>query len=202
MKPAQKTLAAFPEYLVVHSAVQKAQLELQRIGERKMEIQTALMGMKAPPHESEWDQFKESGLSAASASTNEIDLREEFKHLDQRERFVTKALEIGLAELGKIGEKYSREICEEVRPQFVAQIRRLLECIKAICEINLALEKMRDELVANGVRTGSLPYALFDIGLWNDPFGGKVVGYQRFIAESYPELADAAGQEINSAQRV
>jgi hypothetical protein len=50
--------------------------------------------------------------------------------------------------------------------------------------------------------SGPLPYSKFDIGgLWSDPTGGKIVGYRRYIAEDFPELACAADQETHIRRR-
>jgi hypothetical protein len=47
--------------------------------------------------------------------------------------------------------------------------------------------------------TGALPYSKFDIGgSWSDPYGGKVVNFQREAADHFPELTAAAGQAIKS----
>ena len=124
-------------------------------------------------------------------------LREEFSACEGRLNFIKEALSVGMMELDKVHGKYSREICETIRPQRIAQIRQILEHVKAICEANDALEQTRVDLEREGIRTGSLPHCTFDIGgRWNDQYGGRVVGYQRYISESYPELTSPAGQEI------
>jgi hypothetical protein len=58
---------------------------------------------------------------------------------------------------------------------------------------------MRAELEAERIRTGSLPFAKFDLGgEWSSPYGGPVIGHQRHVAENYPELTAAAGMEIKA----
>jgi len=48
----------------------------------------------------------------------------------------------------------------------------------------------RDALENAGIVTGSLPSTVLDLGgQWDDKFGGKVVGYQRWITENYPEIS-------------
>jgi len=197
-----KTLNDFPEYVEIHDAVQRAQLELQRITERRAEIQTTLLSMKQPKEEvdDEWDIFKIGGT--AGCCTAETELREEYAALDQREQFVIKALAQGRQELDRVHGRCSLEICQAHRPQFVDEIRKILEAVKAICEANRALDTMRSDLEGQGVRTGSLAAANFEIGgNWNDEYGGRVVGYQRYIAEFYPELAGAAGQGVKGKLR-
>jgi hypothetical protein len=148
--------------------------------------------MKQPPKEpgdDEWALFKVGGIAEVCGCTNEAELRQEYADLDRRELFVARALEQGKLELDAVHGRISREICAAVRPQFVERIREILGGIKVVCEGNGALEKLRADLEQKGVRTDSLPYAILDVGVWDDhPYGGsEVSNYRRHIAEHYPE---------------
>jgi hypothetical protein len=119
--------------------------------------------------------------------------------LEGRVRFFNEALTVGRQELDRVRGRYSLEVCADVRPQWVAEIKVILECLKKISESNQRLDTMRGELEGQGIRTGSLPHCTCDLGgKWSDEFGGPVVGYQRFISEHYPELTAAAGMAIKA----
>ena len=89
-----------------------------------------------------------------------------------------------------------------VRPRWIAQIKIILQSLKALSEANSTLDDIRSELETGNIRTDSLPFSKYDVGgKWNDPYGGKIVGYQRSVTDAFPELASAAGQEIKAKLR-
>jgi hypothetical protein len=163
------------------------------------------MSMKQQPTDKgddEWSQFKEGGVSEICGSANEVELREEYAHLDQREQFVTKALKQGRLELDRVHGQTSLQICNSHRAEFVDVVHKLLQAIRTICECNRRLEATRNDLEARGIRTDSIPSATFEIGGdWNSEVGGRVMSYQKYISDNYPELAGAAGQDIAMKRR-
>jgi hypothetical protein len=188
-----KQLSDFPEFVECRDAVQRAQGELQRISERKAEIQTALMSIKQKQQAGdEWDVYKVGTIvSEVGCCTNETELREEYADIEERERFVSKALERGRQELDRYHGAACREICEGLRPLFIEQIREILEAVKRICSANEQLERLRRDLEATGVRTDSLVSCVFDIGgPWDDPhgYGSRPSFYRKFVSEHFPEL--------------
>jgi hypothetical protein len=115
--------------------------------------------------------------------------------LERREKFLGEAIMGGNAELATILDRISLEPCAQARPEYVEQITVILHALKQIDDANKKLSRIRDDLERRGFKTGSLPPALYTAGgRWNDPCGGHVVGYQRYITEHFPELATVAGQ--------
>lgn len=195
-----KKLSDNPNYVKVHDAVQKLQSEKAEVLARIDEINVALSQPKQPQIAggSAWDIALEGKAGYECAVDNRQGLRDEQLELEGRIRFLDEALTVGTQEFDKITGQASLEVCQSVRKEWVAHVRQVLEHVKGLCDANTALDTMRADLERNGIRTDSFPYAKFDIGTWSDPYGGKVVGFQRFVAESYPELTAAAGMEIKS----
>jgi hypothetical protein len=199
-----KRLSDYPAYVECHDGVKRAEAELQRIDERRSEIQETLLGMKRSKQETgdEWDVFQAGGGSAIGVSTAETELKEEYRDLEEKEKFVTKALKQGRLELGKLHGSYSREICQSVRPQFVVQIRRILTALKEVCEANEVLGKLRGDLEAAGIRTDSLAAATCNIGSFDDPYGSTVSFYRQYIMDQYPELEPVNGLRRQLAENI
>jgi vacuolar-type H+-ATPase subunit I/STV1 len=191
-KSPEKKLTDFPEYSEVLEQFQGVVTRLTRVQERKEEIRTRPRSIDA---ESAWEQAKGTLVGIDSAKIDSpVSLGEEFSSLEREESVLTKALEAGRHELDTVRGRCSLEICQSaVRPRFVAQVRRILESLREISSANEELERIRAELERDGIATGSLASAIFNLGgSWDDIYGGKVVGYQRFIAENFPELANEA----------
>jgi len=193
----EKTLADFTDYVRINDGVQRLKAEEQEVISSLEQIE---MEMSKPKPEIDgrgaWElalqnqsnQFESDGSSA---------LREEFQRLESQLRFIREALTVGEQELDKARGQASLELCQQARPQFLAEIKVILECLKKISASNETLDNLRLQLEQQGVRTGSLAYAKFNIGgSWGDANGGRVTGHQRHIAENYPELAAAAGQDV------
>jgi hypothetical protein len=114
----QRTLADFPDWAEINASVDRAQAELQKIKRRKREVEQKLVSLKLPKEKaSEWSQF--TGGASESLAT-EVKLRDEYAELEEQEHFLGKAVNQGRAELDRIVDGISLEICNEYRAQFVA----------------------------------------------------------------------------------
>jgi hypothetical protein len=196
----QKTLDDYPDYVKVRDAVQALKAQQAEVAGR---IESIVLELSQPRQEVDGQVAWECALQGEDKNHFEIDnrsvLREELLRLEGNARFIDEALRVGEMELDKIRGRISLEICATVRPQWIAEIKVILECLKRISESNLALDRMRAEIERNGIRSDSLPFSKFDIGgSWSDPFGGRVVGFQRDTIEHFPELTAAADMAIKS----
>jgi hypothetical protein len=125
------------------------------------------------------------------------ELRQQQIELEARLQFLNDALSVGEIELDAVRGRLSVELCQQVREEWVSEIRRILQALKEISQANEALDRIRHQLEADGIRTGALPYSKFNLaGSWNDPLGGKVLGYQIEVAENFPELARDADRQV------
>jgi hypothetical protein len=198
-----KTLDEFPEFVKIRDAVQALQSEKSEVSSRLERIALELSQPREQQidGQSAWNLVLEGEGTVRSryATDNRSELRDEQIQLEGRLTFIHQALEVGTMELDKARGQASLEICATVRPEWVAQIKIILECLKQISAANVSLDVMRATLERDGVVTGALPYSKFDIGgSWSDPYGGRVTGYQREAADHFPELAAAAGMAIKS----
>jgi hypothetical protein len=153
----------------------------------------------------EWDIFKAGGGSTVGACTGETELKEEYRDLEEKETFVTKALKRGREEFDKIRGRCSREICQSVRPEFVVQIRAILVALRQVCTANEVLEKLRGDLEAAGIRTDSLAAATCNIGSWDreDPYSSSTVSlYRKYVSDQYPELQPLNGLRRQLADKI
>lgn len=99
-------------------------------------------------------------------------------------------------ELGKC----SLVIRAQDRPAEVADAEIILKSIKAILDANRRASLRRANRESQGVRADSIVSIQFELGgEWNGKYGGRVLGYQQFIAQNFPELAAVAGQCIRAA---
>jgi hypothetical protein len=195
---AKNHLSEFDEYVKANIALERLRREQQELSRRFEEIAFQLsQPKKTMDAQAAW----ELALDDKDFQVNDqpSPLREEFQQLESRLRFVNQALDHGMQVLDGVVGRCSSEICAGIRKEWVGHIERILKSLKVICEANTSLDQMRDALEAQGVRTDSLHYAKFDLGgEWSDPMGGKVVGYQRFVSENYPELSSAAGMAVKT----
>jgi hypothetical protein len=197
----EKTLTDFPGYVRIRDHVQALKAEEQQITNRLGEIEVELSKPKRQiGGENAWQRSLEDKWcfeidTAAS-------LREEFSNCEGRLNFIREALSVGTMELDRVRGQASLEICQEVRPLFVKQAEKILTSLKAISEANEELGRLRDDLEQAGVATGSLPSATFDPGgRWNDQYGGRVTGFQRYVSEAYPEVEALAAQPVKAKLR-
>jgi hypothetical protein len=192
----QKTLHDFPEFVKISNTVEALRREEQEIAQRIEEIGLELSKSKQTINgQAAWTMALEGkGFQMEDAASS---LKEEFQRLEGRRRFVAEALAVGVMALDSCRGKCSIEICRQIRPAWTTEVKAILESLKRICEANASLDRMRADLERDGIRTDSLPYSKYDVGgTWNDPFGNRVVGFQRDSAEHFPELVDVAGQSV------
>jgi len=194
----KKQLSSFPEYVRVNEAVRALRAEREQLLGR---IEAANEELSQPQQHIDGKTAWECALEGRTYNM-EVDvkssLREELQWIQARLAFIDEALSVGEMEVDKVVGKVSLQICATVRPQWIAEVRKILEHLKALSLANEKLDELRTELESDGIRTDSLVYSKYDLGKWND---GKTLGYQRFIADSFPELASAAGQEIKARLR-
>jgi hypothetical protein len=195
----QKTLDDFPEFVKINSAVETLRSEKAEVSVRLEQIEFEL----SQPQQGQadgaqaWAQVLDGKDSYRYGVDTRSELRDEQLKLEARLSFLDDVLTTGEVELDACRAKCSLAICSQIRPQWTAEIKTILESLKRICEANAALDRMRAELEAQGVRTGSLAYGKYDLGgEWNSPYGGRLVGHQRHAAENYPKLVAATGQGI------
>jgi hypothetical protein len=113
--------------------------------------------------------------------------RGEYQQLESREPLLREQIEIARLELDRIRGQLSLQICQQRRPAFVEQARRVLRALKEISDANSQLEQLRDELEQTDVTTGSITHCIFTMDKWSAQYGGQVSGYQRWIREHIPE---------------
>jgi hypothetical protein len=169
--------------------MQKIQTELVQIGDRLRDVELELTRPISDGRDSAFEQFVKAG-GAAYGVARTAELQEEYQHLQQREHFLKEALEEGRRKLDALHGQSSLRKCEEqFLPRQLKRIERRLSAIKEICDTNTEELKDRAEEERNGTATGSVPSSIFDIGLWDDSFGGMVVAYRRYIEQSFPQLS-------------
>jgi hypothetical protein len=201
MEQAKKKLTDFSEFVRINSTVQALRSEKSEVSSRLDQIAIELSRRRQVVDGKEsWHLALEGeGTVSRYAADNRSELRDDQLQLEGRLRFIDEALEVGEQERDKARGPASLEICATVRPAWVEQIGVILECLKKISESNQALDAMRASLEAEGIKTGSLPHCTYDLGgRWSDQYGGRLVGFQRYISEHYPELTAAAGMEIKA----
>lgn len=196
----KKTLRDYPEFCRVDNAVARLQTEKIELTSRLSEIELAL---SQPVEQQQIDgsvawQAALAGEDSHVENKNDVraSLREEQIQLEDRVRRIDEALSVGIMERGNVHGRISRELCEQVRPAWVQQVGKILQALKAISEANEVLDKLRADLTERNIRSDSLPYSKYDVGIWNDPYGGKLLGYQRECVDHFPELAEVAGMAV------
>jgi vacuolar-type H+-ATPase subunit I/STV1 len=180
------------EYSKVLEQYQGVVAQLTRVQERKEEIRTRPRSIDTA---NAWEYAKGTLVETDSPKIDSPpSLHQEFLSLESQEKFLTEALEAGRHELNKARGRCSLEIWNQDRPKCVLQIRRILKAQREICEANNELERIYNEREQDGFASGSFAaHVVFDLGgTWNDPCGGRLVGYQRYIRENFPELAKEA----------
>jgi hypothetical protein len=171
MKPL-KSLQDSPEYVAARNEVDRCSDELAKNREREIIIQSDITNPKIP-------------------IPTRRKLGEELESLQRRQPELAEDSDKAKQQFDAIHGPLSITICQPVRKEFVDVIRdHLIEGMKLISAGNAKLIAIRSNLERDDVSTSSLPSATFDIGGdWDDPHGGKLVGYRRWILANYPELA-------------
>jgi hypothetical protein len=194
-----KSLTDFPEFVRIQTAVEKIKSERVEVSRRADEIAWDLSQPKQAQVDGEqaWAQVLEGKDSYRYGVDTRSELRDEQIKLQDRLEFLDQVLCTGEMELDRVVGRCSLEICQGIRKEWVAHVGRILQSLKAIAETNRTLDDLRNDLEREGVKTGSLAHCTYDLGgEWSSGFGGRLVGFQRYIADNYPELADAAGQSV------
>lgn len=183
-----KTVSDDPEFVRCNDAIRNCQAELLKVGERSAQVEFELLGIKQTvptDADNQWNQFKNGGSTDTNSCGRVDALRAEQGDLQQRQVFLTEALEQGKMELDRIIGRLSIDVCKAYRPEFAKDAKEMLSHVKALCDIEQRSQLRRAELERNGVKTGSLPTVLFNIGVWQDPTGGRIMGYRNWLKENY-----------------
>jgi chromosome segregation ATPase len=174
----QKTLADFPEFVAAEEIKRKIDSEAARVKHRLEAIEAALMAIKDEPP---------SALAAFQNESNPATveregLRREYQELEQRQRFLEKALDEARRELDTARRTASLEICAEERPEFCKEIAEALSLLDQLCAVNDKMAARRARLDAKGVATSSIPVCLIP-NLQN-----MVERYRAWIKADFPEV--------------
>ncbi len=193
-KQKQKTIDDFPEHAQTSKRIHALQIEKLKVTEEKDQIITELL-RPIPNARSAWDLASQGETVFPQALDTKAALRQKLAELEAKERFLDEAIVGGTSELASIRDRISFGFCVEERAEFIPDIEIILTSLRTIDEAVQRINDRRGNLEQRGFRTGSIPSCTFDLnGKWNDPFGGRVVAYQRYIAENFPELAEATDQ--------
>src|SRR5687767_10417765 len=117
-----------PEFVRCNDTVQQCQAELLKVIDRSAQVELELLNIKqtVTTDDNQWNQFKNGGSTETNSRGRVDGLRAEQGDLQQRQGFLTEALEQGRVELDKIRGKLSLQICQGYRSQFVEDARRIL----------------------------------------------------------------------------
>jgi hypothetical protein len=172
-----KTVNDDLQFKEASNAVERCQLELLRVAERSSAIESEILGIKEiVPADDQWNQFKAGGSIETGARSRIDALRAQQSDLQQREAFLNEALTQGRNELDKIRGRLSVEICKSYRSEFANDAKETLHHLKALTDVTERTRRRRESLEQSGIRTGSIPAVVFDLGSrWDDPHGGKVL---------------------------
>jgi len=177
-----KKLSDFPNYVSTKATNEEVARQLATVRARQSEIGEELRRGALPS--SALARFQ-----ADKFDSQPIELRDELQKLEKREQFLVSANQESLAALDAARGVASNIICKEVRPQFIEQIRRILRGLREVTDANTQLDQMRYEIDSAGVRTDSIPHCRFTaVDAWDNPSGGSVTFFRRYIAEQFPEL--------------
>jgi hypothetical protein len=185
----QRQLTDFPDYVRIRQTVDALRTEQQQVTQRVEEIGVELSKPRQQiGGEDAWTVALEGGGVVPAEIDAKSSLREETQFLEGRLRFIGEALASGELALDRALGKASLEACAEVRAEYVAQVKRILSALREVCGGNEELQRIRREVESRGFKTGALPSAEFDLGLWDDPFGGRLASYRRYVAENFSEV--------------
>ena len=144
-----------PAFVKANAVFQKIDLEIAGVRNELMTVECALTQPMEKQTATALARF-ETGNQGAETTRGE--LRKAYERLEQRERFLTEALSEARTERdGALG-RASKAICDEARPAFVEQIRRILVALETVCDADQQLKNLRDELEREGVRTDSVAF--------------------------------------------
>jgi len=165
-------LEDFPEYKATAEKLRDLEAQQRQGDERKAAIQNE--AIEASP--------------SARIAFGET-WRTEFAVIERQEPLLAHQIATARAEHDRVHGKYSAEICRmEMRPQVIEATREQIRALKALCRANEKIIAIRAATERNNVRTDSIANTVFDLGIWDDQFGGRIVAHRRFVAENFPEL--------------
>ena len=180
-----------PKFSAVAEPLAEIQAELVQKNREVEAIQIEL----SKPHRTHDDEnafttyLTKDGAHAVDQRT---ELREQFRHIEDRQAFLQSALERGRAELDKVTGQLSLSACKEMRPRYVDAIKKQLSGLKQVCDANAELVAIRDELEGAGYQGGSLPFAQFTpVDVWESSYGSAVQFHRQYIKQHFPEIKDA-----------
>jgi hypothetical protein len=112
-------------------------------------------------------------------------LVEEIKRLEQEQADLKEGLLAANKAANDAAEGLSREIGLEAKPMHVATVRRVLECLEALCAANKEEEEVRAGLERLGYHRHGLEYkGIYGIGRIDDS-SGSIAYYYRQQAKAY-----------------
>ena len=152
MKEKITTVNDDPQFKEVSDSVTRCQLELLAVTDHHAQIEMEVLGIKETPpsDDDQWSKFK-SGSTIDTRAPSRIDgLRAKQGDLQQREAFLTEALEQGRIELDKIRGKLSLEICKSYRSEFAKDAKETLQHLKALSDVTERTRRRRENLEQAG----------------------------------------------------
>ncbi|MDZ4344966.1 MAG: hypothetical protein U1E51_21290, partial [Candidatus Binatia bacterium] len=91
--------------------------------------------------------------------------------------------------------EHEKAVCLEVRPEYLKISTRVVAAIKETCDASEAEKKFYEDLRDSGVDAiaSYLPRIVFHGDWkWDDPNGGVIHYWRKYITENYPELKGGA----------
>jgi NADH dehydrogenase/NADH:ubiquinone oxidoreductase subunit G len=158
-------LEDFPEYHEAKSLLAKAQHELLA-AERQLD---ALHGSLSTPAVLTLQERARNWLRGDDASpTARSPQREQIDALHDKRRLLTAAVQEQRQRLASLGSELSKRVCEELKPDYTALVRRIAETVEALAKLLDEEQAFRDRL-----RDGGIEYASY-LRTMNFPACGKL----------------------------
>ena len=183
----QKNLSDYSDFADAKQTHNKVAAELSRVRGRCRQIEQMLLAIKDPGKQP-------SPLAAflneqSGATIDREALQREFAELEKRELFLGKAVHEAERQVERARAQASLEICKVARPGFVAQVKRQLEALETLRAANVEIARLRGELEAQGVETGSIPVCVIpEVGNGDETQLGLAVRYRRWIRDNFSEV--------------
>ena len=125
----------------------------------------------------------------------EADTRRELNELYHRQQVLHEALGQIDKRLQPLTSEHNKAACLQVRPECIKIGGRLLSAVKELCNASAEEKGFYEELRDAGVDsiTSYLPRLVFHGDWkWDDPNGGGIYYWRKYLAENYPELKGGA----------
>lgn len=170
----------------ISKRIEALQIEDQKLSRREDEIAEEWAKPKTLNGAAAWAAGAENSPQTMNGAT----AREELQTIQKRRTFIAEALTEGKRELERARGQVSLKVCKEkLRPVVIENVTKILQALRQISDANKAIEQARNKFASDGIRTDSIPFCIFDIGgNWDDPHGGRVVGYRESVRGSFPEI--------------